>query len=313
MKLNIIPFDWLTKRFAKTFYEYINDIESFTKNYNLLLQGLTEEQKDFLLRIFTRMFVPFHDIVSSHKVYTQEEINEQIKVIKREENIVKPIGNYFKYDNKYILPRDAFECSVFYYRLGMNYFKNLQALHNKDFLDIGAFCGDSALILNEYNPSKIYSFEPVTENYEHLLITIILNNLENTVIPQKLGLGSTKKSVNIAVHNSGSTVDPKNAADDSIPEQIQIDTLDNFVMENNLNVGLIKIDTEGMELDILKGSIETIKKFKPALLLSIYHNAEQFFETKPMIESLDLGYKFDFVKLNPFSIIYETMLICEVY
>ncbi len=52
-------------------------------------------------------------------------------------------------------------------------------------------------------------------------------------------------------------------------EQLQkIKTLDSFNLEG---VGLIMCDTEGYELNVIKGALETIKKFKPVLVLE-FHN-----------------------------------------
>ena len=51
---------------------------------------------------------------------------------------------------------------------------------------------------------------------------------------------------------------------------IQSMTIDSYVEENNLNVGLIKVDVEGEEKNLLKGAINTLKTQKPILFLSIY-------------------------------------------
>ena len=90
-------------------------------------------------------------------------------------------------------------------------------------------------------------------------------------------------------------------------------TLDSFVDKNNIKVGLIKTDLEGFEQNFLKGSLNTIKKQKPILIISIYHNYSDFFDIKPMIEELDLGYKFKIIKSNDFNLIVETKLLAEVY
>jgi hypothetical protein len=46
---------------------------------------------------------------------------------------------------------------------------------------------------------------------------------------------------------------------------------------------------EGYERQVLEGALESIKTWKPILLLSIYHHYEQFFGLKPFLEELDLG------------------------
>ena len=57
------------------------------------------------------------------------------------------------------------------------------------------------------------------------------------------------------------------------------------------------MDIEGSELEAIKGARNTICKFRPILLISVYHLPKDFFEIKPLIESLGLGYKFMFRKL----------------
>jgi hypothetical protein len=85
--------------------------------------------------------------------------------------------------------------------------------------------------------------------------------------------------------------------------------LDNFAQILKSDIGLIKLDIEGSELEAIKGALETIKKFKPILLISVYHRPEDFFFIKPLIDSLDLGYKFIIRKTSPFTITAETVLI----
>jgi hypothetical protein len=71
------------------------------------------------------------------------------------------------------------------------------------------------------------------------------------------------------------------------------------VEEENLeNIGLIKLDVEGNELSSIKGAKKCIKKNKPILLISLYHTAKDFFEIKPMIEQMGLGYKFRIRKVT---------------
>jgi FkbM family methyltransferase len=61
----------------------------------------------------------------------------------------------------------------------------------------------------------------------------------------------------------GNHIDPEGK------KQMQkIKTLDSFNLEG---VGLIMCDTEGYELNVVKGALETIKKFKPVLVLE-FHN-----------------------------------------
>ena len=69
-------------------------------------------------------------------------------------------------------------------------------------------------------------------------------------------------------------------------------TIDEVVAEHQLEVGLIKLDVEGVEPDIIQGALTTIKEQKPLLVIAFYHQPEEFYELKPFLESLNLGYKF---------------------
>ena len=58
------------------------------------------------------------------------------------------------------------------------------------------------------------------------------------------------------------------------------------------NLGLIKIDTEGFETQIIQGATELIKKYKPVLDIAIYHRPEDFFELKNKLLAINHDYKF---------------------
>ena len=69
-------------------------------------------------------------------------------------------------------------------------------------------------------------------------------------------------------------------------EKINATTLDNFVFENNIKkLDLIKIDVEGFEEKVIRGSKETIKKFFPKQIIAIYHKASDLINI-PLLESL---------------------------
>ena len=97
----------------------------------------------------------------------------------------------------------------------------------------------------------------------------------------------------------------------TIEGNIEIETisLDSYVKDKNLNVGLIKLDIEGYGLKALEGAKETIKNFKPILLISIYHNGEEFFEIKDYIKQLNPHYNFIVRKLGPTRAFFDTNLI----
>lgn len=210
--------------------------------------------------------------------------------------------------NGFFLPIKHFEISVFWHKHGLDKLRNLTMLMDKNIIDVGAFIGDSAIVLSNYTNCKIYSFEAIGENYNLMLETIKLNNA-GKVIPIKKALGAESGSIKITRCGSTSSAVMLHNADF---EEVEIITLDSFVRENNIEVGFIKVDIEGFEMPFLQGALETIKSQKPTMLISIYHQASDFFDIKPFLDDLKLGYTFKIYKPIDFSVSGETCLLCEI-
>ncbi len=222
-----------------------------------------------------------------------------------ESKILKLDENLYVYD-KYKLPINHFESSVFYHKHSINKLKSLDKIRQKDIIDVGGFIGDSALVFSDYTDQKIYSFEPSKENFSLMKKTIELNGLNN-VIPVNLALGREVDSV-LYINGNDSSVRTSTIVSEN---SIHSTTLDNFVVQNNIKVGLIKVDIEGFEQEFLKGAEQTINTQKPVLLLSIYHNLDDYLHIKPLIESWNLGYTFRIIKPAE-TYFTETLLVAEV-
>jgi FkbM family methyltransferase len=54
----------------------------------------------------------------------------------------------------------------------------------------------------------------------------------------------------------------------------------------------IKMDIEGAELMALKGSVTTLRKYRPKLAISVYHDLQDFWSIPKYIRELELGYRF---------------------
>lgn len=292
--------------------KFFKETEKFDiiKSYESLIRGLDEESIATVNCILSRMQKhinsPEFDEID---IFTIEEKNE-IRNIRTNFNkkIIKINDNCYNYD-KYFLPTWHFETCVFY---GKHEIERLclDKIKNKDIIDAGGFIGDSAIVLSDYTNQKVYSFEPVTENFNHLLKAIELNNKKN-IIPIQKGLSSKEKDAEISLYSSASTINFTDRWTDKKTEKIKLTKLDKFVEENNLSIGLIKSDLEGEERNFLMGAQNTIKSQRPTLLISIYHTADDFFNIKTLIENWNLGYNFKIVKPIDGSILAETILIAE--
>ena len=164
-------------------------------------------------------------------------------------------------------------------------------------MDIGAHIGDSACAFVENLEFKqILSYEPHDNNYKFLCSFVSENSLQDKIIPIKKGIGDQKMSLSM----SGSTADESKRCpgarfignDNSDADLIEITTIDEEVKQRGLEVGFIQMDIEGFESKAINGALGTIEEQKPILMISMYHNPKDFFEIKPLLESLGLGYRF---------------------
>lgn len=186
-------------------------------------------------------------------------------------------------------------------------------LKNKDIIDAGAFTGDTAIPLSEVTHKNVFAFEPFEESFKLLKENVGRNNISNIKpVNKSLGNINGERSLYLANDNFQGITSDSNLRKYMEELKVQEVTVDQFVKENNLDVGLITIDVEGAEKDLLSGAVETIKSQKPMLFISIYHSVEDFFEIKPWIENLDLGYKFEIIKEQPWTFIADTILKCKI-
>jgi FkbM family methyltransferase len=299
----------LGRMFRQNFMEYFNnnDIDKAIQKLNF---NLDEKSKEEVLLFISRIKKCFNRVAFIPIFFkkTQKEINDSIGINKIKKLIKKIEGNCISYKN-YIVPNNyGFPYDIFYFNHGLNELREGWCGRG-DIIDVGAFVGDSALMFSQYTDRKIYSFEPNPNYFDILLKTINLNGLQDNVIPVQKGLGDENIKMRIDDMSFIESI-----SDNGKPNKFdmaEIITLDSFILQNNIKVGLIKTDLEGFEPKFLKGAIETIKQQRPILLISIYHNAYDFFEIKPLIESWNLNYSFKIRKLSNIWWYGDLILICE--
>ncbi|MGC9964448.1 MAG: FkbM family methyltransferase [Syntrophobacteraceae bacterium] len=283
----------------KTFYlNNCNNIQYYLDN---LKAGMDDESREVIDTLWEKIIflIPYNKYKQSYlykidAFLTTQEVEEQT-------NHIIP--------KQYKFPEGVnFETSIFFTKNGLSFLpENITSqITNKAVIDGGAYIGDSALAFIEYNPAKIYSFEPCDLSYRKLKETITLNKVENLIESIKLGLSDERKDVPIYGNNNGASLYMPDVNERSTISTV---TIDDFVSDKNINVGLIKLDVEGSELEVVNGALKTIQKDKPILLISIYHRPEDFFYIKPIIDKLDLGYTFMVRKTSPFRVTSETVLI----
>ena len=145
----------------------------------------------------------------------------------------------------------------------------------KCFVDVGANVGYWTKYFSEYFESG-YSFEPDNINFACLeKNTSHINNVTifKCALGERIGVGYMKDE---NPKNCGQKhLDPDSFSYDSvskmvrIPARVDIKTLDSYEFEC---VNLLKIDTEGYELGVLKGAEKTILRCKPIIVVEYTPN-----------------------------------------
>jgi FkbM family methyltransferase len=81
----------------------------------------------------------------------------------------------------------------------------------------------------------------------------------------------------------------------SITEEVPIVTIDQLVDQYSLEEGgVIKIDIEGFEMAALMGASNTMKRYKPALAIAVYHDLENAKKCAEIIVTANPLYKVEF-------------------
>ena len=298
------------------FYE-IREAPNFIDRYKALVRGLDEESIETVNQILNRHIVlKGHGTGDKIDLFTPKEkktIQEQRTGFYSAMPMIRPDVYAC---GKYLLSTEHsgmgfIETTIFHDFAGFKKLCCPQKIRDKDILDIGAFIGDSTVTLAQFTDKNIYAFEPGYGNFKALKKTLEMNDCTNA-IPVHAGIGAhsgvakadTSLSMGVVLESLDKSTSPE--------EETKVISVDEFVMEHDLQIGLIKVDVEGYEREFLKGAEKTIKEQKPALLLSIYHTAEDFFGLKPLLESWNVGYTFQIHKEINEHIHFDTMLIAEV-
>jgi FkbM family methyltransferase len=145
-------------------------------------------------------------------------------------------------------------------------------------IDIGASIGGYTRFLSGIvGPSgHVYSFEPNPPIYDFLSHNVKELKLENVKLFSS-ALSDKKGTASIAIprYRWGSechydaTLEAKRARPDCRQVDVTVNTLDSFFAERPEKIAFVKCDVNYHELACLRGGLETLRRFKPAMLIEI--------------------------------------------
>lgn len=143
------------------------------------------------------------------------------------------------------------------------------------FIDVGANIGlMSIFAARRIGPGgKVTAFEPHPKTREILLKNIALNGLERTVevLPYALGSRSEKGKLYDDPSRNRGAASLMNTTDAAAIHDVQTISLDDFIESRaDMNLPkptLIKIDVEGLEIEVLNGAASMIQGENPPALI----------------------------------------------
>jgi FkbM family methyltransferase len=170
-------------------------------------------------------------------------------------------------------------------------------VRDRDIIDAGASDGDSLVILDRYTDRRIFSYELIPATAD------TARRVASNLRPEKhfvFNLGLSNISYTTSVSSHGHSASGLYSHGDAL---VNVTTIDEEAKRLNFTVGFIKADVEGFEPEVILGAINTIKRDRPVISMSLYHNEELLF--LPRLLSL-LGYQLKFYYGNFLHLHYET-------
>jgi len=144
-------------------------------------------------------------------------------------------------------------------------------VEGKLFVDIGAWNGVLSIYAAKLG-AHVMSVEPDYKALEELRSNIVLNECVNKIAVDNIAIAGRSKIDSI--HSSGfgnsmtSLIERK---DTKLEDKVHCYSLSDYLHEDLMDkVCLIKIDTEGSEIEIIPAAKEFLTKHKPPILLSLH-------------------------------------------
>jgi FkbM family methyltransferase len=152
---------------------------------------------------------------------------------------------------------------------------------NKDVIDVGANIGILTVLLAGLisNQRKVLAIEPTPGALTFLRRNVASNGAtEKVILFEGVAEESSREFAIKVFHGMEEFSTLMGIAHSTVKgqkfEELRVagETIDSLVQRHNLSPGLIKIDTEGAELHVLRGAKETIRRFRPTIVCEEFSN-----------------------------------------
>ncbi|AID30099.1 FkbM family methyltransferase [Mesorhizobium sp. USDA 4775] len=143
----------------------------------------------------------------------------------------------------------------------------------KVFVDIGANIGNHSIFMSKFcSPSEVIVFEPNPKAIEILKLNVLLNACAN-INTSYLGLALGSKAAQMRVFSP----DPNNMGRAQMldDDDGNVKCVAGDLLLQQKPVGLLKIDVEGSEFEVLRGMQGTIETWRPNILIEVWPQSQQ--------------------------------------
>lgn len=135
-------------------------------------------------------------------------------------------------------------------------------------IDVGANIGLLALPMAKVISGHLYAFDMSERNARLLMLNAERNDLKNvTVFPLAVGDQIGSQLTRLSSHTTLNTMLRKSPMEDILSNDVRIIptvTLDSF-FAGGPDIDLLKIDVDGWDLQVLRGSVRTISRNRPVI------------------------------------------------
>jgi FkbM family methyltransferase len=188
---------------------------------------------------------------------------------------------------------DLIQGSVFINEYEPDKHKAFQFLIKNDdtFFDVGANIGLHTYFVARKFPSvKIFAFEPLPGNAEYIREAIRVNGFTNIHVNE----AAVSAAPGELYFDKGKNNFMGFLTTEKTDLTVKLISLDEYTSTNNIYPDVLKIDVEGFEGEVLKGSVQLIGRCKPTFIIEL-HNPVQDVEVSVMLRK----HGYFIFRLNP--------------
>lgn len=141
-------------------------------------------------------------------------------------------------------------------------------------IDIGANIGYYTLMssVRVGTKGKVFSFEPVSTTFKKLSENVKLNQFDNITI-ENLAVSNAISEIELFVadeKSTGSSSISEHVNFSGIKERVKAITIDHYVKDKAFQrIDVVKIDVEGCEPMVIEGMMDSMRKFRPLVLIEV--------------------------------------------